>query len=234
MDRSASPWRALDPDPATAAGGPRDPALPAGQPGQLGGSWLAFAALAVSGVFAVGTFALIASGGGGLNVEGGVEVATGGASGERSSTIGGPDVVVEVTGAVAHPGVYRLPSGTRLGEAIERAGGYGPRVDTGRAERELNLAAVVGDGDRVVVPSRDDPAGESVPGPKGGSSGGLIDLNSASQAELETLPGIGPVTAAKIIAAREEQPFNAVDELRGRKLVGEKTFADLAELITVR
>ena len=89
------------------------------------------------------------------------------------------------------------------------------------------------------VPSRDDPpaAGPTATeAPSGGSTGaasgnGSIDLNHATQAELESLPGIGPVTAGKIIAAREEAPFATVDELRSRGILGEKTFEKLRDLV---
>jgi competence protein ComEA len=154
---------------------------------------------------------------------------------------GAYEVVAEIVGAVRKPGVYRLPSGSRLADLVRQAGGYGPRVDTGRAEQDLNLAATVKDGDHVRVPSRDDAADSSPAGGGGSMAGGgsgsggtaRVDLNRATQAELEALPGIGPATAQKIIAARDEAAFTTVDELRSRGVLGEKTFEKLRDLLTV-
>ena len=113
-------------------------------------------------------------------------------------------------------------------------------MDAGRADRELDLARVVTDGEEIRIASRDDPS----PGPAGvadggggpaggGSGGGPVDLNRATATELDGLPGIGPVTAAKIIASRQTQPFGSVADLQTRKLVGSATFEKLRGLVVV-
>jgi competence protein ComEA len=223
MDPSATPWRALEdgaPRATEPASAPQDRRV------------LALLGFAVAGALAVAAFVVAASSGGGGVVVDGLAVA---AASPAASRVG-ESLVVEVVGAVERPGVYRLPGGSRVGDAVSAAGGYGPRVDANRASRELNFAALLADGDQIRVPSRDDPAGGSATtdGPAPGARGGLVDLNNATAAELEALPGIGPATAAKIIAAREEQPFAAVDELRSRKVVGAATFEKIRQLVTVR
>lgn len=157
-----------------------------------------------------------------------------------SSVDGAAELVIDVGGAVARPGVYHLPAGARVGDAIAAAGGYGARVDAGRVDRELNLAERLTDGQRVRVPSRDDPAAPSTTtgagsadGAASGSTTTLVDLNRASAGELDALPGIGPVTAAKIIAGREERPYESVDDLVTRKIVGPATLAKFRDRVTV-
>jgi competence protein ComEA len=176
-------------------------------------------------------------------VDGGTPIGSGAAAQmSNASALAGVDqnpateLVVEIVGAVPRPGVYRLPPGSRVGDLVAAAGGYGPRVDTQRAEATLNLAASIHDGDQVRVPSRDDPSGMADPGPAGTDAPAddpPIDLNRATQAELEELPGVGPATALKIIAAREEAPFATVDELRSRGILGEKTFEKVRTLVAI-
>ena len=147
--------------------------------------------------------------------------------------------MVDVAGAVSRPGLYALPPGSRVADAIRAAGGYGPRVDAAAAAATLNLAEILHDGAKLVVPERgagrpasSGSAGVGTGG-AGGAANGLIDLNRASATELDTLPGIGPVTAAKIIAAREERPFQAIDELLARKVVSASVLAKIRGLVTV-
>ncbi len=148
-------------------------------------------------------------------------------------------ITVHVSGAVGSPGIATLRSGARVADAIAAAGGATADADLDR----LNLARLLLDGEQVHVPR----AGE-VAGPQGGSPGGTvaeggpvgvspdgrIDLNRASQDELETLPGIGPAKAAAIVTHRETEGHFAVPgDLRGVPGIGEQTFQRLADLITV-
>lgn len=152
-----------------------------------------------------------------------------------------PDLVVDVQGAVERPGLHRLPAGSRVGDAIVAAGGYSRGVDIEAAAQRLNLAARIADGDKVHVPARGEVSSASAGGPAApatgnpgqSQAGGLIDLNTATAEQLDTLPGIGPVTAAKIIAAREEEPFASVDDLQARDVVGPATFEKIRSLVTV-
>ena len=153
----------------------------------------------------------------------------------------GGDLLVDVEGAVRRPGVHRVPAGSRVADAIAAAGGFGPRVDAKAVAQELNLAAAVRDGDKLHVPElgvvgtprpTGGGAGEAAVGATRPAASGLVDLNRATAAELDQLPGVGPATAAKIIAAREEAPFRSVDELRSRKLVSASVYEQLKDRVS--
>ena len=246
MDPTPTPWRVLE-DPAVPAVAHRTEPLPV-PTGFRAVSRATMVAVGSAVVLALAAFALAFGSGasGSVAVVGGTPVDSQGPdtakAGQPSGTASDGEVVVEIIGAVSHPGVFRMPKAARVGDLLTAAGGYGPRVDSARAGRELNLAAQLHDGDQIRVPSRDDGpvasanGGNGVGAATGGSTGsaGPIDLNHATASELDTLPGIGPATAAKIIASRDGQPFSAVDDLRTRKLVGQKTFDGLKDLVTVR
>jgi len=195
------------------------------------------ACFAVAIALAIAAFVAAASGtGGAVEVDGADVVRAADPSG--SAAAASAELLVEVSGAVVKPGVYRLADGARVIDAVEAAGGFGPRVDMARADAALNLAAPIHDGEELHVPSRDDPALPATGGARpatGGAgpataSGGPIDLNTASEAQLDSLPGVGPATVAKIVAAR---PFATIDELQSKGVVGEKTLEKLRPLVSV-
>ncbi|MBO3093835.1 ComEA family DNA-binding protein [Cellulomonas dongxiuzhuiae] len=137
-----------------------------------------------------------------------------------------PDqVVVHVVGAVARPGIVRLPLGARVSDAIDAVGGGTP--DAGLAA--VNLARVLTDGEQLVVPL----LGAPVPVPSAALADGLVDLNTADAAALEELPGVGPVLAGRIVQRRTERPFTSVDELDEVSGIGPALLADLLPRVRV-
>jgi competence protein ComEA len=143
-------------------------------------------------------------------------------SGEFSvSGGGGPDVVVDVSGAVRRPGVYRLPVGARVIDALKRAGG----VSRGAAVEAINRAARLADGQQVVVPE----AGPGGAAPAAAASeDGPISLGSATADQLDTIDGIGPVTAQKIVEFRDEHGgLSSVDQLDRVSGIGPATMESL-------
>ena len=144
----------------------------------------------------------------------------------------GPLLVVDVAGAVRRPGLYRLPQGSRIAAAIARAGGATRRAD----ESLVNLAAPLADGEQVLVPSSIGgmSAASSTASPAGGGAPAApVDLNSATAEQLDTLPGVGPVTAQKIVDYRQQHgPFTSVEDLDAIPGIGPSRIADLKGLVT--
>lgn len=175
-----------------------------------------YAAVAVA-LLLVGARAIRGEGGGGESY---AAAAGGGGSVVISGQAG--DLVVDVTGAVARPGVYRLPAGSRVDDAVKRAGGA-----TGRAELEaVNLAARLADGQQIVVPERG--AGGAAAGP--GDEEGPISLGTATVEELDTIDGIGPVTAEDIVEFRDQHGgLSSVDQLDQISGIGPATMDALRE-----
>ena len=148
-------------------------------------------------------------------------------------------VVVDVDGAVASPGVYRLTEGARVQDAVASAGGLAPDADTS----QVNLAAPVSDGQKVLIPRQGEsptPAATTGVGTAGaGTAGtqaapGLVNINTANAALLDTLPGVGASTAQAIIDDRAQNgPFASVEDLMRVSGIGEKKFAKLKDRIRV-
>jgi competence protein ComEA len=139
-------------------------------------------------------------------------------------------LVIDVAGAVRRPGLYRLRAGSRVDDAIAAAGG-----PTGKAQLDtVNLAAPVADGEQIVVPGRGAAAGgaAATPPAAGSSPSAPVDLNSATLEQLEALPGIGPVTAQKILDYRQQHgAFHSVEELQGVPGIGPAHMAQLKGLV---
>ena len=147
------------------------------------------------------------------------------ASASHSRAAAAP-VVVDVAGAVRRPGLYHLARDARVADAIAAAGGALPRADVDA----VNLAAPVADGVQVLVPRR--VAGGASPGAPGGAGAGPVNLNSATAEELDTLPGIGPSTAAKIVAYRQAHgAFRSLSELDAVPGIGAGRLAQLKGLV---
>jgi competence protein ComEA len=135
-------------------------------------------------------------------------------------------VVVDVVGAVRRAGLYRLPQGSRIADAVARAGGATKKADLAL----VNLAAPVADGTQIVVPAR------AAAGAAGGSAssapGGPVHLNTATLQDLDALPGVGPVTAQKILDYRQQHgAFASVDELDAIPGIGPKRLDQLRDLV---
>jgi competence protein ComEA len=137
-------------------------------------------------------------------------------------------VVVHVVGAVRRPGLYRLEQGSRIADAVTRAGGAAPKADLA----QVNLAAPLADGEQVVVPRRG--AGTAVGGAAapGAPSSGPVHLSTATLEQLDSLPGIGPVTAQKILDYRAKHgAFTSVDELDAVPGIGPSRMDQLRDLV---
>lgn len=140
------------------------------------------------------------------------------------------EVVVEVVGKVRRPQVVTLPKGSRVQDAVEAAGGVKPGVDT----TDQNLARLLVDGEQIRIGLSGSPSPVSAGGTPPPAPGALIDINTATAEMLEEIPGVGPVLAQRIIAYREANGgFQTVEQLTEVSGIGEATFAQMRDLVTV-
>ncbi|MGZ4333016.1 MAG: helix-hairpin-helix domain-containing protein [Gaiellaceae bacterium] len=147
---------------------------------------------------------------------------------QRRASRAAPGVVVDVEGAVRRPGLIRLQPGSRVADAVARAGGT-----TRHADRSgVNLAAPVSDGQQILVPRRGAATSSTSPAATGGSASAPLSLSTATPEQLDSLPGVGPVTAQKIVDYRTRHgAFHSVDELDAIPGIGPARLADLREVV---
>jgi competence protein ComEA len=208
---------------------------PAWPPGRVAAGALALVALVVAA-----TFVLRPTSGSAPEVT--LPRAGSAADPATTTTTAAPAVVAHAAGAVQAPGVYRLEPGARAGDLVAAAGGAAPDADVQR----LNLAAPVADGEQLYVPrigevAAPPPAGPAGGGPSagagtgtGGDRDGPVDLNTATAAELEELPGVGPAIAEAILDERERRGrFDTVEDLLDVRGIGDARLEQLRDLVTV-
>lgn len=147
------------------------------------------------------------------------------------------DLKVDVAGAVERPGLYLLPLESRIQDALVLAGGLSAQADRTWVAKHVNLAAKLNDGMKVYIPAQGeklsgggDNVGGVVSGITSNTSEGIININSASEAELDTLPGVGQITAQKIMTNR---PYQTVEELLTKKVVNKSTFEKIKLQVSV-
>lgn len=156
-------------------------------------------------------------------------------SGENASSsakLQSQEITVDVEGAVVKPGVYSLKEDARIQDALIASGGLSAQADRNWVAAKVNLAQKIKDGAKIYIPliGQDQNKINSLTGTGGmqGSSENSIDINSASQQELDSLPGVGAVTSQKIINGR---PYEVIDDLLNKKIVGSKVFEQIKDKI---
>lgn len=145
------------------------------------------------------------------------------------------DIKVDIAGAVERPGVYTLVSDSRIQDLLLVAGGLSQTADRTYVARQINLAAKLTDGSKVYIPLEGEQTKPAQPvsavqGASSNTSNNIININTASVAELDTLPGVGEVTVGKIVTNR---PFQKIEELLEKKIVNKSTWEKIKELISV-
>jgi len=157
----------------------------------------------------------------------------------EETTEGGANdfLVVEVAGAVTSPGVYKMPVGSRIDDVLIIAGGFSASADRNWVDKTVNRAALITDGQKIYIPTSDEQLIGTSANNLGvyqtdtsGQGSGLININTSSQSELESLNGIGPVYARKII---EQRPYSNIEELTSRRIIPQSTYEKIKNDISV-
>lgn len=145
-------------------------------------------------------------------------------------------ITIDIEGAVQKPGVYKVPSDARIQDALIAAGGLSKDADRQQVAQNLDLAAPLTDGTKLYIPAIGEQmmtsgdTSNSSSGSVQGASTGTVNINQASESELDALPGVGPVTAQKIINNR---PYQSVQELLDKKVVGQSVFSKIKDQVSV-
>ena len=140
-------------------------------------------------------------------------------------------VNVDISGAVVNPGVYKLKTGELVENAVHEAGGFSEAANKEFISKSLNLAQKLSDGMKIYIPFEGEAGGANSQGiVSGANTQAQVNINMATQSELEALPGVGPVTAAKIISGR---PYQKIEDLLNQKIVSKSTFEKIKDLIVI-
>lgn len=149
---------------------------------------------------------------------------------EESLVEGEKFISVDVSGAVNKPGVYQLKENSRVEDAVVVAGGFSADSNSEYVSKSINLAQKLVDGTKIYIPFRGEAGATVVAGVAGSSTTSIININSATQKDLESLSGIGPVTAGKIISNR---PYSKIEDLISKKVIGKAVFDKIKNEISV-
>ena len=143
-------------------------------------------------------------------------------------------IAFDIEGEVIHPGVYKMNKGGRVEEALVAAGGLGVNADREWVEKNLNRAEIVADGAKIYIPPKGQTLGVNIVPTTGSTKSKLVNVNLATATELDTLPGIGPALAGRIIDYRSQNNgFKDVNELKLVSGIGDKVFENLKDLIEI-
>ena len=143
-------------------------------------------------------------------------------------------IAFDIEGEVIHPGVYKMNKGGRVEEALVAAGGLGVNADREWVEKNLNRAEIVADGAKIYIPPKGQTLGVNIVPTTGSTKSKLVNVNLATATELDTLPGIGPALAGRIIDYRSQNNgFKDINELKLVSGIGDKVFENLKDLIEI-
>lgn len=149
----------------------------------------------------------------------------------KESIVSTQQITVDISGAIKNPGVYKLSEGSRIQDAVDRAGGFTEETNKEYIVKTLNMAQKIVDGTKVYIPfENEDSSTLTTSSAVDGVSSTKVNINTASQTELEALSGIGPVTASKIISNR---PYQKVEELVSKKAISQALFEKLKNSLVV-